>query len=124
MSVSRKLICIVCPVGCTCEVTIESGREPVIRGQICARGKDYALAEATNPLRMLTTTVRVRGGVLPLLPVVSSKPLPKDSVAVGVRMLSEIVVDAPVKAGQVVYEKLLELDVDILASRDVAVRKL
>jgi len=122
--ISRKLICIVCPVGCTCEVTTEPGAEPIIRGQNCARGRDYALAEATNPLRMLTTTVRVRDGVLPLLPVVSSKPLPKDSVAVGVRLLSEIVVDAPVKAGQVVCEKLLGLDVDIRASRDVALRRL
>ncbi|MBT9133293.1 MAG: hypothetical protein DDT39_00158 [Firmicutes bacterium] len=124
MSASRKVICIVCPNSCIGEVSIEAKQKPKVHGYICARGKSYAVAEATNPLRMLTTTVRVRGGVLPLLPVVSSAALPKDCIAVGVQMLSEIVVDAPIKAGQVVYAKLLGLSVDIVASRDIAMQTL
>lgn len=122
MSANRKLICIVCPIGCIGEVCIVDGQVASMQGFICERGKSYAYAESTNPLRMLTTTVRVRGGVLPLLPVVSAGPLPKACVPVGVQLLSEIIVDAPIKVGQVIYPDLLGLGVDIVASRDLPAR--
>ncbi|MBS3939287.1 MAG: DUF1667 domain-containing protein [Peptococcaceae bacterium] len=120
MSASRKVICIVCPISCIGEVSIEVGQDPTVHGYTCKRGESYAIAEATNPMRLLTTTVTVRGGVVPLLPVVSSASMPKDYIAVGVQMLSEVVVDAPIETGQVVYAKILGLDVDIVASRDIA----
>lgn len=124
MSTDRKLICIVCPIGCIGEVSITDGQVSKLHGFICERGKSYAYAEATNPLRMLTTTVRVKGGVLPLLPVVSSAALPKHCVAVGVQLLSGITVNAPIKAGQVVYPDFLGLCIDIVASRDLPARSI
>lgn len=38
------------------EVDAESG---TVAGNSCKRGVDYGIAEATNPVRTLTTTVRV-----------------------------------------------------------------
>jgi len=103
---------------------MRDGHVVQMHGYVCERGKNYAVAEATNPLRMLTTTVRVEGGTLPLLPVVSSAPLPKDSVAACVCMLADIVVSAPVREGEIVYPKVMGLNVDIIASRNLPARAL
>ena len=45
-----KLVCIVCPRGCTMEVT-ESGGEYTVTGNFCKRGRDFAIAEQTTPMR-------------------------------------------------------------------------
>ena len=69
---------------------------------------------------MLTTTVRIVGGVLPLLPVVSSAPLPKDRILDCACALRKVTATAPVKAGDVVAADLLGLGINIVASRDMA----
>ena len=68
---------------------------------------------------MLTTTVRIRGGLLPLLPVVSANVLPKGKIADCVAFLRTVTVQAPVKAGDVIVPDILGLGVNIVASRDM-----
>lgn len=78
MSVETKqLNCINCPMGCLLTVTLEDGKVVKVEGNTCPRGETYAHQELTDPQRMLTSTVRVEGGALPLLPVVSKSTLPK-----------------------------------------------
>ena len=77
----------------------------------------YAADEVTAPKRMLTTTVAVEGGLLPLLPVVSSTVLPKEKVLACAAYLRGIKVQAPIAAGDVVVKDILGLGVDIVASR-------
>ena len=50
----KEITCIVCPKGCTLTVDRANGK---VTGNSCDRGKDYGLAEVTNPTRVLTTTV-------------------------------------------------------------------
>ena len=64
-----ELICITCPVGCTLDVTHDGGAIVEVDGQTCRRGIEYAEQELTDPRRMVTTTVRIRGSLHPLLPV-------------------------------------------------------
>ncbi|MCX7772918.1 MAG: hypothetical protein N2376_07385 [Clostridia bacterium] len=42
MSVQKNLTCIVCPVGCSMEVTLEEGKIVNIEGNTCKRGAEYA----------------------------------------------------------------------------------
>ena len=71
MSVETKqLNCINCPLGCLLTVTLEDGKITSVTGNTCPRGEKYAHQELTDPQRMLTSTVRIEGGELPLLPVV------------------------------------------------------
>jgi CxxC motif-containing protein len=79
----------------------------------------YARQELTDPQRMLTSTIRIEGGSLPLLPVVSKTTLPKGRILDCAVALRGVTVMAPVKAGDVVAANLLGLGVDILASRDM-----
>ena len=71
-----KIICITCPKGCTLEVT-HDGQTVVKVNQGCKRGKEYAQRELVDPRRMVATTVRVKGGRHPLLPVATAAPFPK-----------------------------------------------
>ena len=79
----------------------------------------YAETEVTDPRRMLTTTIRIKGGLLPLLPVVSADVLPKGRIADCVAYLRNVTVEAPVKAGEIIVHDILGLGVDIVASREM-----
>ena len=116
----RKVMnCIMCPMGCEMTVTMENGKFISVTGNTCPRGARYAETEVTDPRRMLTTTVRIEGGLLPLLPVVSADVLPKGKIADCVAYLRNVIVQAPVKAGDVIIPDILSLGVDIVASRDM-----
>ena len=76
----KKLNCIVCPMGCEITVEIKNKKIEKIEGNTCRRGELYVKEELTAPRRMLTASVRVKNGALPLLPVVSNATLPKEKI--------------------------------------------
>lgn len=115
----KVMNCIMCPLGCEMTVTLDQGKFVSVTGNTCPRGAKYAEAEVTAPKRMLTTTVRIQGGFLPLLPVVSSDVLPKEKIAECAAYLHNVNVEAPVKAGDVVIADILGLGVNIVASRSM-----
>lgn len=120
MSVETKqLNCISCPMGCLLTVEVTDGKVTRVTGNTCPRGEVYARQELTDPQRMLTSTIRIEGGSLPLLPVVSKTTLPKGRILDCAVALRGVTVMTPVKAGDVVAANLLGLGVDILASRDM-----
>ncbi len=117
---TKVMNCIMCPMGCEMTVTLEKGKFAGVTGNSCPRGARYAETEVTDPRRMLTTTVRIKGGLLPLLPVVSADVLPKGKIADCAAYLRNVIVEAPVQAGDVIVPDILGLGVDIVASRDMA----
>lgn len=120
MAVETKVMnCIMCPMGCEMTVTLEDGKFASVIGNTCPRGAKYAQDEVTAPKRMLTSTVNVEGGLLPLLPVVSATVLPKEKVVACAAFLRGVTIKAPVKTGDVVVENILGLGVNVIASRDM-----
>ena len=117
----RKVSCIVCPMGCAGTVALQDGAVVSTAGFTCERGKAYAKEEVAAPKRTLTTTVRVKGGVLPLVPVISTRPLPKEQLLRAARCLAQAQAAAPIAEGQVIVSDLLNLGVDIVATRAIAV---
>jgi CxxC motif-containing protein len=113
----REFICVTCPVGCSIEATVEGDQLVAVEGQACKRGIAFVQEELRAPKRTLTTTVRVEGGALPLVPVRSTEPLPKASLFDVTALLREIVLQAPVEAGQVVLADVLATGVNVVASR-------
>ena len=77
MKETRELICIACPNGCHLKATIEDGKVKEVEGNTCRKGEKYAEEECINPTRILTTTVKVKNGVLPVASVRSEYALPK-----------------------------------------------
>lgn len=115
----RKFICITCPRGCALDVTMEGEAVVKMEGNSCKRGIDYVTGELNDPRRMVTTTVRVRGGVHPLAPVYTESPIPKPRIFDLLAEIRKIELRAPVKFGDVVIENALGTGVNILASRNI-----
>ncbi|HPT82844.1 MAG TPA: DUF1667 domain-containing protein [Limnochordia bacterium] len=116
----KTITCTVCPL--SCQVVLELGPRGEIlslTGNRCARGKSYATKEHTAPERTLTTTVKIRGGVHPLLPVRTDRPIPKDKLREAMRATAELEVEAPVKMGDVLVENFLGLGVNLIATRNL-----
>jgi len=108
-------------MGCQLDVLFdpESGRVLEIEGHGCQRAWSYAEKELTHPTRMVTTTVRVRGGVWPLVPVHTAELIPKSAIFPLLRELRRVEVQAPVRCGQVILVSGAGTGVDVLASRDL-----
>lgn len=119
MKETRKLTCIVCPLGCQLEVGLEDGEIKSITGYSCSRGKEYAENECTHPVRTLTTTVRVTDGEIPLLPVKTREPVDKHLLMDIMAQINNFSVKAPISMNQVIVSNILDTGVDILATRPV-----
>ena len=113
-----NLICINCPRGCHLSVE-KVGDEIRAEGNACPRGHTYAVSELTNPLRTLTTTVEIKSDTQMRLPVISSAPLPKGRIMEAMKALKDVKVEVPVHMGDPVYKNILDLGIDILASRSI-----
>ena len=116
---TRELICINCPLGCALTVTLENGEVTRVTGNTCPRGEAYARKECTNPTRIVTTTVRVEGGRLPVVSVKTASDIPKGNITDCVRALKNVKVKAPVHIGDVILENAAGTGVNIIATKDV-----
>ena len=112
-----ELICIGCPMGCRMTVTMEQGQVTQVSGNTCRRGDAYARREVTNPTRIVTSTVRVEGGILPVVSVKTREDIPKGKIFDCVKALQELVVEAPVRIGEVLLADVAGTGVDIVATR-------
>ncbi|MCL2122060.1 MAG: DUF1667 domain-containing protein [Clostridiales bacterium] len=110
-----ELICIECPKGCRLKVE-EDGS---VTGQACARGLVYGREEARNPVRVVTSTVRIEGGVYRRCPVKTNGRIPKSLMREAVQALDELCLRSPVRAGQVVVANVCGAGVDFVAVRDM-----
>lgn len=117
----RELTCIGCPLGCAITVTLQDGAILDITGNTCKRGKTYAQKEVTNPTRIVTTTVQLRGSRTGAR-VVSCKTaqdIPKDKIFAVVAALKQVCAQAPVRLGDVLLHDVAGTGVDVVATCDV-----
>lgn len=116
----KNIICVSCPMGCPISVEIDDGTGEVINvtGNTCPRGKAYAITECTAPVRMLTSTVKVKGGRTAMVPVKTSAPIPKGMMFDIMKKINSVEVSSPVKLGQVIIENVLNTGADIIATND------
>ncbi|NJJ40495.1 DUF1667 domain-containing protein [Paenibacillus apii] len=120
MMKQSTLTCIVCPKECALDVYSLDRVVTYISGYSCERGKRYAHDETLCPSRIVTTTVSIEGGVCKRLPVRSSGPLPKERMGEWMRLVKELRVKAPVRAGKVLIAGILGTGTDVISSKSVA----
>lgn len=97
---TRNITCIICPRGCsmTAEIT-DAGVQ--VCGYSCDRGKDYAVAECTNPVRTVTATLRVSNRPDTMVSVKTAAPVPKVRMLDVMALLRQTAVQAPIAIGDV-----------------------
>ncbi|MGI6368565.1 MAG: DUF1667 domain-containing protein [Anaerolineae bacterium] len=115
----QEFICVTCPVGCNIRAEVVNNQLVAIHGQSCQRGEAFVQEELRDARRMLTTTVQVVGGTLPLLPVRTASPIPKRLLLLLASELRRLQVQAPVEAGQPVLPNALGTGVDVIATRGI-----
>ncbi|MDB1875269.1 DUF1667 domain-containing protein [Collinsella aerofaciens] len=117
--------CTTCPFECLLTVEVERDADGAVvemrsvAGNSRPRGDKFAHQELTCPMRVLTTTVAVSGGDEALLPVRTAEAIPLALHAQAMDLIRGLVVDAPVRMGDVVLEDLLHTGIDLIASMDI-----
>lgn len=116
---TRNLICVSCPTGCAIHVELSDGGEVLsVTGNTCKRGEEYARAECLHPERMVTSTVRVEGAVLPVVPVRTSAPIPKEKIFDCMKAINHVTLQAPVRIGDVVVRNVVGNGADVVATNE------
>ena len=117
--------CTTCPSECLLTVEVErdsNGAVATVRsatGNSCPRGYKLAHQELTCPMRVLTTTVAVSSGDEALLPVRTAEAIPLALHAQAMDLIRGVVVEAPIRMGDIVLPNLLNTGIDLIASMDI-----
>lgn len=116
----HEVICIVCPKGCHLQVSQnpETG-EYEVKGATCERGIEYGINEVTNPVRVLTSTVRVSGSALSRCPVRTNGSIPKAQIFDCMEEINRVTMQAPVRVGDVVIADIAGTGIDLIATRSI-----
>ncbi|HBP37712.1 MAG TPA: hypothetical protein DD640_03035 [Clostridiales bacterium] len=114
----KELICIGCPMGCQLQVDVEGDKIRSIRGNVCARGSQYARDEILQPRRMVTSLIPVAGSRIPLS-VRTRTSIPKHLIGECLKHIRQISVSLPVRTGDVILANILGTGVDLIATRDL-----
>ncbi len=119
---TNLVTCVICPKGCSISVGwVEENGEKVIKevkGNSCKRGLSYASSEVVHPVRVLSSTVRIKNSHLNLLPVRSASPLPRELMFEAMKTIKNTVVNGPVKMGDVIIKNVADSGIDMIACRD------
>ena len=115
----ENLLCISCPLGCQLEVEFSKKKILSVKGNSCKKGVEYAEKEIFHPERIVTTTVKISGASLPLLPVKTEASVAKELCFKVIESASKLQVKAPVKRGEVLIRDILKSGVNLVATRSV-----
>lgn len=114
-----EVTCIRCPLGCAITVDVAPDGAAVYReGASCARGREYAVAEVTAPVRSVATTINVPGCGEPLS-VKTADPIPKPLIADAVRAMKAAHVELPVRRGDMVLPDVCGTGVPVVATKSL-----
>ena len=114
----KNIICIECPIGCSLNVDLENGKMVSISGHKCPKGESYAINEVENPQRILTSTVKTHGLSLKMVSVRTDRAIPKEKIHEAIKKIKETTLHKPIYVGDVIIADFLELDVNLIATRD------
>ena len=114
----KTITCICCPKGCLVTLDTENPEETA-KGFNCPQGKEYAIGELTHPMRTISSTVEIKGGLHPRIPVKPNGNIPKEKIFEVMDEINKISVESPVKCGDILLEDVLGTGVNIVACRNM-----
>ena len=113
----KEIVCINCPLGCRVQVSLDGETVTDVKGNGCIRGKEFAVQEITEPMRNITSLMRVRGSDRPVS-VKTSGPVPKKLYFSCIREIFRREAELPVHTGDVLIADILGTGVDILCTQE------
>jgi len=120
MNVEKKhFTCVICPLGCEIDVELQGGNVVSMEENKCQKGKEFVLQELEEPMRILTTTVPIKGAKWAMLPVRTDKAIPKRLLFKVIEQLADIELQAPVKMYDVILKNTAGTDANIVATKNM-----
>jgi CxxC motif-containing protein len=113
----RHFVCVVCPVGCEIDVVHDGSKIISMEGNKCEKSEEFVSQELIEPMRILTTTVRVQGSRWPVIPVRTDRSVPKRLFPRIMRQLRRIKLRAPVNMLDVVINDIAGTGANVVATR-------
>ena len=115
----KRFVCVVCPIGCEIDVVHEGGKIISMEGNKCEKSVEFVTQELIEPMRILTTTVRIQGSRWPVIPVRTDKSVPKRLFPRIMKQLRRVKLQAPVNMLDVVARDIMHTGADIIATRSM-----
>lgn len=113
------MTCIQCPRGCDLTVDVVDAKVVSVSGNGCELGPAWARREVEDPIRVLTTSVRVLRGQEDLVSVRTATAIPRRLLADALAVAKELRIEAPVTVGRVIAENLAGSGIALVATRAV-----
>lgn len=111
-----NMVCIMCPLGCS--LTVEKDGDNIkVSGNNCIRGEKYATSELTEPMRVLTSVIITKNGVVS---VKTDKPIPKKLINDAIKQINLVKADK-LEFGDVVINNILNTGANVVVTRDAVV---
>ncbi len=115
----KHFTCIMCPIGCEIDVEVQNGKAISIKGNKCPQGKAFVLQELKEPMRVLTTTVRIENGEYNMLPVRTDRPIPKNQLFKAMQKIANTKVQAPITMYDIIIPNILETNANLITTRSM-----
>jgi CxxC motif-containing protein len=113
----KRFLCVVCPVGCEIDVVDDGSNIISMEGNKCEKSEEFVKQELIEPMRILTTTIRIDGSRWPVIPVRTDKAVPKRLFPRVMKRLRRIKLQAPVNMLDVVVGDILYTGANVIATR-------
>jgi len=113
----KQLTCIECPKGCKITVDMDGDKITGITGFSCKKGEAYAREEIIDPKRILTSSVLTKGLELKMVPVRTSKPIPKSKLMEAMDEVKKIRLSKSINVGDVIQKDFIVPGVDLISAR-------
>mgnify|MGYP002519484159 CR=1 FL=1 len=118
----KEFYCTVCPSECQLVVTLdENGSIATVAGNSCPRGEQFGRQEAICPMRVLTSTMRLKNAETDerLIPVRTRDAIPLSLQTQAMDVIRRTSVTPPVKMGDTLIANICDSGVDLIASCSV-----
>ena len=116
-----ELRCAICPIKCRILIRVdENGEIKRTTGYGCSRGKNYATDQVLYPRVAFSGEIAIqRNGSTVMLPVATTRPIPKDALPYAEELLTKISPNLPIKKGESIVIDFIDRGVNLIALEDV-----
>jgi CxxC motif-containing protein len=114
---NKHFVCVVCPIGCEIDVVHEGSNIISMEGNKCEKSVEFVTQELIEPMRILTSTVRIQGSRWSVVPVRTDRTVPKRLFPRIMKRLRLVELHAPVNMLDVVLGDILHTGANVIATR-------
>jgi CxxC motif-containing protein len=115
----KHFVCVVCPIGCEIDVVHEGSTIVSMEGNKCEKSVEFVSQELIEPMRILTTTVRIQGSRWTVVPVRTDRAVPRRLFPRIMKRLRLVELQAPVNMLDVVLRDILHTGANVIATRSM-----